>query len=228
MRLLFLALFVFPITLLAQGEINQLDPQGERHGVWQKMYPNSKQLRYEGQFDHGKEVGVFKFYCEDCENTPTATKEFNATNAIAKVNYFTAKGKLVSEGEMDAKERIGEWVYYHKKGAAVMTRESYSNGEISGLKITYYPNGEVAEELNYEHGKMNGANKYFAPNGTLLKDLSYTDNMLDGNAIYYDERGQKSIEGVYRDDKKHGNWKYYKNGKFHHEETFPKPRKKVD
>ena len=228
MRLLFLVLFVFPAILLAQGNINQMDAQGKRHGIWKKMYPNTKQLRYEGQFEHGKEVGTFKFYCDACRNVPTVIKEFNAANAIAKVKYFTKKSQLVSEGGMDGKLRIGEWVYYHKKGNSIMTRESYSNGEISGAKITYYPNGEVAEELNFLNGKMNGTNKYFAPNGTLLKDLIYANNKLDGNAIYFDERGQKSIEGVYRDDKKHGVWKYYKNGKFHHDETFPKPRKKAN
>lgn len=228
MKLLFLALFVFPLISLAQDDVNQMDTQDQRHGVWKKMYANTKQLRYEGQFEHGKEVGTFKFYCDECGSVPTATKEFNAENSIAKVKYFTKKGKLVSEGEMDGKLRIGEWVYYHKKGSQIMTRESYSNGEISGAKITYYPNGQVAEELNYLNGKMNGTNKYFAPNGTLLKDLTYNHDKLEGNAVYFDEHGQKSIEGVYRDDKKHGVWKYYKNGKFDHEETFPKPRKKAN
>ena len=228
MRLLYLTLFAFPSILLAQGDVNQMDSHGERHGIWKKMYPNTKKLRYEGQFDHGKEIGTFTFYCEECGDAPTVTKEFNAANAIAKVKYFTIKGKLVSEGDMDGKLRIGEWVYYHKKGSSIMTRESYVNGEVSGAKITYYPNGEVAEELNYRNGTMHGINKYFAPNGTLLKDLTYNNNKMEGNAIYYDEHGQKSIEGVYKNDKKHGVWKYYKNGKFDREETFPKPRKKAN
>ena len=63
----FLVLLVFGsflslTTLVAQG-VNQVDANGERDGLWQKFYEGTSQLRYEGTFQHGKEVGTFKFYC---------------------------------------------------------------------------------------------------------------------------------------------------------------------
>lgn len=230
MKLLFIVFFGMLVgvhTAFSQTNINQTDANGKRHGVWEKVYPNSKQIRYRGQFEHGKEVGVFKFYCEECNDVPSVTKAFNATNNIAKVTYYTAKGKVVSEGEMDGKDRIGEWIYYHKKGDAIMTREHYKAGKLHGTKVVYFPNGNVAEEINFRVGMMHGENKYYAPNGTLLKALNYANDKMEGLAVYYDEFGKKSIEGNYKDDKKHGVWKYYKNGTLDHEETFPKPLKKT-
>jgi len=41
-------------SLLAQG-INQKDAQGLRHGTWSKTYEGTKQLRYTGTFNHGKD-----------------------------------------------------------------------------------------------------------------------------------------------------------------------------
>ena len=63
--LFFIIAIISANTLVAQ-DVNKLDEAGKRHGVWKKFYPNSKQLRYEGEFNHGKEVGTFKFYCEEC------------------------------------------------------------------------------------------------------------------------------------------------------------------
>ena len=112
-------IFFFGIILcshsaFSQSEINQMDAQGKRHGIWKKMYEGTNQLRYEGTFEHGREVGEFKFYCEDCKGQPTVIKSFKGKNGLAHVKYFTIKGKLVSEGEMQGKDRIGEWVYYHE------------------------------------------------------------------------------------------------------------------
>ena len=86
-------------------EINQMDENGERHGIWQKKFPGTDQLRYEGEFDHGKEIGTFKFYCEDCGSQPMVIKVFNRKDDIADVKYFTKKGKLVSEGAMQSKKK---------------------------------------------------------------------------------------------------------------------------
>jgi antitoxin component YwqK of YwqJK toxin-antitoxin module len=229
MRLFFLFLFAFVtsnVSLIAQTEKNQFDAQGKRHGIWEKKYPGADQLRYEGSFEHGKEVGTFKFYCETCKKVPSVVKEFNANNSIANVKYYTAKGKLVSEGKMDGKNRIGEWLYYPEKTTNIMTKEHYKAGKLDGQKVTYYPNGNVTEEINYSNGLKDGPNNYYAPNGILLKKLQYRSDKLVGPAFYYDAYGNLSIEGNYKNDKKNGLWKYYKNGKVTLQETYPKPLKK--
>ncbi|WP_347374859.1 hypothetical protein [Aequorivita sp. Q41] len=212
-------------NVFSQTEINQLDADGNRHGVWKKTYEGTDQLRYEGTFDHGKEIGEFKFYCETCKETPIVTKKYNGKDAIADVKYFTNKGKLVSEGKMKDKDRIGAWVYYHKDSKNVMTLENYSNGKLEGKATTYYPDGKITEETLYKNGLKEGENIYYSPEGIVLKKLFYKQDQLQGSAFYYDAYGNVIIEGFYKDDKKHGLWKYYKNGKVILEETFPKPNK---
>jgi antitoxin component YwqK of YwqJK toxin-antitoxin module len=221
--LLFFGIFINTLPSFAQAEVNQNDAQGNRHGLWKKLYKGSKQVRYEGVFEHGKEVGIFKFYCEGCKRQPSVVKEFNVENSIAEVKYYTGKGKLVSEGKMDAKNRIGEWLFYPEKASNVLTREQYKAGKLDGPKVTYYPNGKITEERNYRNGLLEGPNNYYASDGILLKKLQYKNDVLVGPAFYYDAGGIISIEGFYKNGKKHGLWKHYKNGKLEREETHPKP-----
>jgi antitoxin component YwqK of YwqJK toxin-antitoxin module len=228
MRILFLFFFGILISTpsFAQADVNQTDAQGSRHGLWKKLYPGGNQLRYEGVFEHGKEVGTFKFYCEDCKKQPSVVKEFNEENSIAEVKYYTIKGKLVSEGKMDGKDRIGEWLFYPEKSSNILTREYYKAGVLDGLKITYYPSGKIAEERTYANGLMEGPNNYYSPEGVLLKKLQYKNDVLVGPAFYYDASGNIEIEGFYKKGKKHGLWKHYKNGKLVREEIHPKPLEK--
>jgi len=220
--LFFGILFILP--LVAQEKVNQFDENGKRDGVWKKDYPGTKQLRYKGQFDHGQETGVFKFYCETCKDQPMAIKDFSSNGNKTSVQYFTIKGKLVSEGNMEGKDRVGEWLYYHEKSKAVMTREHYKNDKLDGIKTTYYPNGTKTEEIHYQNGLKQGENNYYSPEGVLLKKLQYVDDKLSGEALYYDANGTVTIKGYYKNGKKHGRWQYFKNGEVEMEETYPKPK----
>jgi antitoxin component YwqK of YwqJK toxin-antitoxin module len=207
---------------LAQEKINQYDENGKRHGVWKKYYENSDQLRYDGAFEHGKEIGVFMFYCEECEDNPTVIKTFNENDRSAHVQYFTIKGKLVSEGKMIGKDRIGEWVYYHKSSDQVMTKEYYKNGKLDGMKVTYYTNDQITEETEYKDGLKNGKDNFYSPEGVQIKKLIYKNGFLHGPAYYYDSNGSIILEGNYKDGKKDGLWKHYEGGALIKEETFPK------
>ena len=220
--LLFVFFMVLNLSAISQNEINQLDDQGKRHGVWVKTYEGSVQKRYEGKFNHGKEIGVFKYYCTDCKDNPVIIKTFKEKDNTAEVVYMTKKGKIVSEGLMEGKNRIGEWVYYHEKSKNAMTREFYVDGELEGLKTTYYINQKITEELTYKNGIKEGENNYYSPDGVLLKRLLYNNDQLEGEAFYYDSNGNVIIEGNYKNGRKDGLWKYYNEGKLTKEETFPK------
>ena len=223
---LYFYFILFGSSLCAQESINQMDANGKRHGVWKKTFPGSQQLRYEGTFDHGKEVGVFKFYCEECGKQPSVVSTFNDKDDSAWVQYFTVKGKLVSEGKMIDKEREGEWVAYHEKSKQVMSREFYKDGKLHGKQTTYYPDGKITEELSYVNGIKEGENLYYSPEGVLIKKLQYRNDQLEGAATYYDAFGVVVIEGNYKQGKKPGLWKDYKNGQLEMEEIYPKPLKK--
>ena len=226
-RFLIVLFILGNLGLYAQETINQFDASGKRHGVWKKYYPNSKQLRYQGTFEHGKEIGVFKFYCETCKDQPVAIKDFSEKDSIAQVTFYTKKGNLVSKGNMRGKMKIGKWLYFRKDGKTLLTEENYNNnGVLHGLKITYYPNKNKAQETTYINGNKEGAETYFSHQGKILKAFIYKNNELQGPVTYYDADGNLLIEGRYKNGRKHGLWKYYKNGKIIQEETYPRALKK--
>lgn len=222
-HIVILILLAFVNVSFAQ-KINQLDANGKRDGVWKKNFDGTKVLRYEGQFDHGKEVGTFKFY-KKIKNKPvlTAVKEFHPENNIADVTFLSSTGKVISKGQMEGKNYIGDWVYYHNNSDKIMTTEHYNaNGKLDGDKLTYYENGELAEKAFYKNGMLEGASKWFSEEGVVLKDFQYKNNELQGVSKYYDQEGNLLAEGAYKKGRKDGIWKYYKDGKLDEEKDFTK------
>ena len=62
MRSIILLITLLFTCFLSAQEINQFDENGERHGKWQKKFEGTNEYRYHGQFEHGKEIGMFKYY----------------------------------------------------------------------------------------------------------------------------------------------------------------------
>lgn len=196
-----------------QEKLNQFDENGKRHGAWQKKFEGTDKIRYSGQFKHGKEVGEFKFYHKKGGKHPSTIKTFNPDNHIAIVKHYTSEGKLVSEGKMDGRKLIGEWIYYHKNSKIVLTKERYKNGLLEGKRVTYYPNEVLAEEEHYKKGLLDGERKVFSEDGKLIKHFNYKEGKMHGQTTYYDTEGKVSISGRYKMNKRVGKWNYYKNGK---------------
>ncbi len=209
--------------IFSQENFNRFDQQGKRHGVWKKYYPNSKQLRYQGTFEHGKEIGVFKFYCKTCKDQPIAVKTFSENDNTAFVQFYTEAGKLISQGKMIGKTRVGIWKYFHKDGKTLLSEETYKDGNLNGIKKTYYLNKVLTEEIEYKNGLKDGFEKYYSTQGVLLKKLINKKGELHGEAVFYDNEGTITIQGQYKEGRKHGVWKYYKNGTLVKEEKYPKP-----
>ena len=223
--------FIFIIILTcifdtshSQNPLNQLDSNGERHGAWKKNFNNTDQPRYEGQFEHGKEVGLFKFYTlVRGKSSLSATKQFNKINHTAQVKFYSSKGKLISEGMMDKKKYVGNWVYYHNKSDAIMTKEYYNvNGKLEGERTVFYENGKVAEVANYKDGKLEGSSKWYSENDVLLKEFHYQNDELHGPANYYDADGELVAEGRWHHDAKTGVWNYYRDGELFESKDFTK------
>jgi len=202
--------------------INQLDAQGKRHGIWKKNFDDTTILRYEGEFSHGKEIGLFKFYKNiDKKASLTATKQFNDHDAKAYAIFYTSKGKIISEGEMDGKNYIGEWKYYQKNSNKLLTLEHYDDeGNLDGDRFVYYENGEIAEKQHYVHGQLDGNSFWFTDKNAVLKEFNYTNGELNGPSKYYNPKGELIIEGSYKNGKKDGVWKYYENNKLIEEKDF--------
>ena len=218
-------------TFISAQSINQLDVDGKRHGIWKKNFEGTKQVRYQGEFIHGKEIGLFKFYKYIKKRSVlTATKQFNEKDNIADVKFISSRGKVISEGKMIGKLYVGKWVYYHKNSKKVMTHETYdNNGKLDGKRIVYYDHGKIAEEANYISSSLEGVSIWYSKNGVIIKVFIYENNELHGLAKYYSEEGVMLAQGSYKRGKKTGIWKYYNNGKLVKKTDFtyvPKYKKK--
>lgn len=218
----FLFFIFFLTTISAQNALNQFDANGKRHGEWRKTFENTDQPRYEGTFNHGKEVGLFKFYKLDKEKSVlSATREFDPNSDDILVKFYSSKGKLISEGQMINQRFVGKWLYYHNKTNGIMTVEYYNdNGELEGERLVYYPNGQMAEQAHYINGKLEGISKIFSEKGVLIKEFTYKNDILHGMSKYYDANGQMLAEGAFRNDQKHGIWNFYENGILKEEKDF--------
>jgi antitoxin component YwqK of YwqJK toxin-antitoxin module len=205
------ALFISNNSIIAQEKINQLDNNGKRTGAWEKYY-NNKRIRYTGQFEAGKEIGVFKFYSALNSDHPIAIKTFDKSSSIAEVKFYTEVGILESSGHMDDKKRVGKWLYYHEDGETIMSEENYVDGKLNGEAKTFYKSGEITEILYYSKGKLHGNAKRYDIKGALVSDLTYENGKLHGLAKYFNIDGELMYTGNYENDVKTGKWEYYENG----------------
>jgi antitoxin component YwqK of YwqJK toxin-antitoxin module len=206
-----LVLFLVSFGMLAQ-EINQVNENGERMGDWKKHYPN-KRLRYEGTFLDGKEIGVFKFYSMNASLHPVAIKTFSEKPNKAKVQFFTNKGVMESEGMMVGKLRVGNWLYFHKDGKTIMIEENYVDGLLSGEYKLYYKDTILTRLAHYVAGELHGSYKQYSDKGILTDDLTYKEGYIDGKAVFYEPNGKIKQRGKYKKDLKVGIWEYYVEGK---------------
>lgn len=213
--------------LQAQIDYNKLDEKGNKNGLWKGFYADTKNQKFEGTFDHGKEVGTFTFFDNTKSKKIVATREFNAKDNSVYTIFFDAAKNKVGEGKEINKVYEGEWKYYHKNSKAVMTIENYSKGKLEGLRTVFYANGKLAEETTYKNGQKNGAYKKYNESGIVLEESIYKKNEFDGPAIFREpEQGNIVSKGKFTNGKKTGIWQFYNKGKLDKELNMSYPQNK--
>ncbi|MDG2432121.1 hypothetical protein [Flavobacterium sp.] len=217
-------LFLSGVTSHAQTGVNGLDSNGKKDGLWKGSYPESKRPRYEGTFNHGKEVGLFKFFDDTKAASLIATREFNPADEVAYTTFYDQSKNKVSEGKVLKRQFEGEWKYYHQGSTVVMTKENYSKGKLEGLRSVYYPNGKIAEEQMYKNNLKNGFYKKYAENGVVLEEANYKNNLYDGLAVFKDPDDSIVSKGKFSNGKKSGIWQFYKKGKLVNEFNMSNPQ----
>ncbi len=223
--LVFFCLGIF--NLQAQNAFNNLDANGKKDGLWKGFYPESKRLRYEGTFSHGKEVGEFKFFDDTKAGTVVATRTFNPNDNVAYTVFYDQNRNKVSEGKVVNKMFEGEWKYYHQASTSVMTIENYKNGKLEGLRSVFFPSGKIAEETYYKNNLKNGSSKKYSEKGYVLEEANYKDNQYDGEAIFRDVDNNIVSKGRFLNGKKVGTWQFFENGKLTDVENQSNPKPKT-
>ncbi|MDY0089049.1 MAG: hypothetical protein RBR78_01650 [Flavobacteriaceae bacterium] len=215
---------LFVTSVFPQEKINRTDENGLKHGLWKGKYERTENLKYEGTFEHGKEVGKFTFYENIKEKKVVATREFTQGKDEAYTIFYNGKFK-VSEGWVRNREYDGEWRYYHYNSPAIMTLENYKNGKLEGVRKVFYEGGAIAEEAVYKDGIKNGSYKKYSENGVVLEESNFKNGEYDGVYINREADDKIILSGQYKNGKSVGIWKHYKNGKLVKEENRSEKKK---
>jgi antitoxin component YwqK of YwqJK toxin-antitoxin module len=211
-------------TLMSQVDYNKLDPQGRKHGAWKGFYEESKRPRYEGIFEHGKEIGKFQFFDDTKAKSIIATREFSTKDNSAYTIFFDQANNKVSEGKVVNKLFEGPWKYYHQASKTMMTIENYKNGKLEGLRSVFYTSGKIAEETNYKNNFKEGIYKKYSENGIVLEESVFKNNEYNGLAIFKDTDGNVVSQGQFVNGKKAGIWQFFEKGKQAKEIDMSNPR----
>jgi antitoxin component YwqK of YwqJK toxin-antitoxin module len=206
-------IFISFQTIFSQTEINQIDKNGKRQGIWQGTYEESKRPKYKGTFVNGLETGTFEFYDDTKAGKVIATRVFNAKDHSAYTTFYDQKGNKVSEGNVVNKLFDGIWTYYHLESKTIMSTENYLKGKLEGLKKVYFKSGKIAEETYYTNNLKNGVYKNYAENGVILEETYYVNGIYHGEAIFRAIDGTITSKGKFVNGEKKGLWQFYKNGK---------------
>jgi antitoxin component YwqK of YwqJK toxin-antitoxin module len=197
----------------AQSDYNKFDEKGNKNGLWKGIYNDTKNPKYEGTFDHGKEVGIFTFYDNKKTKIVVATREFNPKDNAAYTIFYDQFKNKVSEGKVVNKLYEGQWKYYHKASQQIMTIENYSIGKLEGLRFVFYPNGKIAEEMVYKNNLKNGVYKRYTESGIIIEESNYKNDQYDGIAIFRDaDSGMIVSKGKFTNGKKTGVWQFFEKG----------------
>jgi antitoxin component YwqK of YwqJK toxin-antitoxin module len=210
---IFVLFFLNVLLLHAQTGFNKLDEKGKKHGVWKGVYEESKRPRYEGTFDHGKEIGIFNFYDDTKAKSIIATREFNAKDNSAYTIFYDQNKNKVSEGKLVNKLFNGPWKYYHQASKTIMATENYKNGKLEGLRSVFFPNGTIAEEINYKNNLKDGIYKKYTEKGIVLEESTFKNNEYNGLTIFKDSEGNVASKGQFVKGKKAGIWQFFEKGK---------------
>ncbi len=225
-QLIKIVFLILSVSLFSQADINKLDANGKKVGLWKGIYEDSKRPRYEGSFDHDKEIGLFNFFDNTKASNLIATREFNSIDNSAYTIFYDENKNKVSEGKVLNKLHEGLWIYYHKSSTVIMTSENYKIGKLDGTKTINFPSGKVAEISNYKNGIRYGVYKKFTEDGVELEDSFYINGELDGITTFKGTDGLVVAKGLFKQGKKVGIWMFYENGKLVSKDDFNKPRKK--
>ena len=224
MKQLFKIVFlIYSISLFSQADTNKLDANGKKIGLWKGVFEDTKRPRYEGTFDHDKEVGLFKFFDNTKASNLIATREFNSKDNSAYTIFYDFNKNKISEGKVINKLSEGLWIYYHKSSTVIMTSENYKNGKLNGTKTVNFKSSKPAEISNYKNGILDGVYIKYDESGVALEESFYVNGELSGETTYRAPDGLVVAKGKFRNGIKVGIWQFFENGKLESEDNYDQP-----
>jgi antitoxin component YwqK of YwqJK toxin-antitoxin module len=202
--------------LTDKEEINRIDKNGIKQGIWKDFYPDGK-LKTERSYRDDMLDGLYK--------------EFNTKGNLVLVLKYEG-GQVVAEN-ISEEESIEIRDEYDERNRIVRSGPYRQNIPI-GIHRVYDPEGNIIESTTYdnngnkiaegivdEEGKKQGSWTDLYPEGEKKSDGQYVDNYRVGRWKFYRKNGQIEQTGEYRQGRPNGLWLwYYEGGEPLREESF--------
>jgi antitoxin component YwqK of YwqJK toxin-antitoxin module len=189
------------------NKLNQYDENGKKHAYWKEYHPNKK-MRYEGQFNHGIQFGLFNHYYDNGVMKGSFNYFNDGQNASA--HLYHPNGKRMAQGNYKNQKKDSLWIYYHISGYQI-AEEFYHMGEKHGTAKVFFEDGAILEESNWKNGKQDGVwkeNYYQSRKPKFI--INYKDGLRDGETQFFYESGSIKGSGFYKKSHRDGSWTYYK------------------
>lgn len=187
-------------SALAQ-ELNRTDANGNKQGTWKKMHSNGK-VRYEGQFENDKPIGLFKYYYNTgkLQATNNHLKDGSVANHVYHQN-----GKIKAKGMYRNTKKDSLWQYFNNAEQLVL-EESYDQDVLHGAQRKFFGNAQMGEETSFNQGVKHGKWLKFFEDGKKWLEANYKDGNLDGSFKMYNEKGKPKLQGNYSNGIRVGRW----------------------
>ncbi|QZT36711.1 toxin-antitoxin system YwqK family antitoxin [Halosquirtibacter xylanolyticus] len=193
-------------TSLAQHEdINQLDDNGKKNGVWVVKRKNGT-LKYRGLFKNGHPSDKLYRYNED--GKLKCIMNYSLGGDTVDAIYYYPKGTKSATGRYINRKKTGAWKMFLKDGN-VSSVLNFKRNQLHGISKTYYDNGNMKSLSKWQDGKLSGTKFEYYKEGALLSKSQYKDGIEFGihRELYRD--GKVRFEGSIENGMKQGAWRYY-------------------
>lgn len=197
-------------------DINQVDKEGRKHGLWIEKYENGQKM-YEGTFKAGKPIGVFHNYDE--EGNKRSSIKYTEKDTVG-VTFFHMNGKKQGTGNYLNKKKEGKWVFFDQQGKMI-SKEYYIKGVKEGVSYLFYDKGNIAQVDTFVTGKKDGLQTRYFTDGKKKSEILFDHDQYHGKYIEYFPNGGFKVIGKYFEGKADGSWVYYhEDGEVHFKEEY--------
>jgi antitoxin component YwqK of YwqJK toxin-antitoxin module len=191
---------------ITDNHINKSDTLGRKQGLW-RVYDESGNLKYSGQYENGVPTGSFTYYYPEGK-IKAVLNHLDSGNVVYAKNYFPA-GHVMAEGKYIDQKKDSTWLYYSESDGSLSSEEHYNNTVKDGVWKTYYPEGQVAEEIIYRNGLKEGPWVQYFTDGKVKMKTTYINDEIEGQYLIYHLNGMVEVSGAYLNSKKNGTWVFY-------------------
>jgi len=196
--------FFILIALATTGnaqEFNKTDANGQKQGLWKKMYSNGN-TRYQGEFKNDTAIGLFKYYYNNGKLRATNNHVGNETVAH---HAYHLNGKIKAKGLYRQMKKDSLWRFFNADKLLVL-EENYAQNTLHGTQRKFYQNAQLGEETNFDMGEKNGRWVKFFENGKPWLEATYVDGNLDGAFKIFTPKGKTKTQGKYALGLRIGTW----------------------